>query len=38
MFEQTLKILGYFFRDTTGFDMSYNEIQQLCREAWETQE
>ena len=32
LFDQTLKDMEEIYRDVGGFDMSYDEYQQLCRE------
>ena len=34
LFQQTLKDVEHIHRDTSGFDMSYEEFKSLCREAW----
>ena len=34
LFQQTLKDVEHIYRDNAGFDMSYEEFKQLCREAW----
>ena len=34
LFQQTLKDVEHIHRDIAGFDMSYEEIKSLCREAW----
>ena len=33
-FKQTLKDVEHTYRDIAGFDMSYDEGTNLCREAW----
>ena len=32
--QQTLKDVEHIYRDIAGFDMSYEEFKELCREAW----
>ena len=34
LFQQTLKDVEHIYRDIAGFDMSYDEFNSLCREAW----
>ena len=34
LFQQTLKDVKHIYRDIAGFDMSYEELKELCREAW----
>ena len=34
LFKQTLKDVEHIYRDIAGFDMSYDEFKNLCREAW----
>ena len=34
LFLQTLKDIEHIYRDIAGFDMSYDEFKELCREAW----
>ena len=34
LFQQTLKDIEHIYRDIAGFDMSYDEFKELCREAW----
>ena len=34
LFQQTLKDVEHIYSDISGFDMSYDEIKSLCREAW----
>ena len=34
LFQQTLKEVEHIHRDIAGFDMSYDEFKELCREAW----
>ena len=34
-FQQTLKDVEHIYRDFAGFDMSYDEFKNLCRESWE---
>ena len=34
MFQQTLKDVEHIYRDIAGFDMSYDEVKGLWREAW----
>ena len=33
-FQQTLEDIEHIYRDIAGFDMSYDEFKELCREAW----
>ena len=33
-FTQTAKTVQQIFNDLAGFDMSYDEFKELCREAW----
>ena len=33
-FQQILKDVEHIYSDITGFDMSYDELKELCREAW----
>ena len=33
-FQQTLKDVEHIYRDKAGFDMSFDEFKELCREAW----
>ena len=33
LFQQTLKDVIHIYRDIAGFDMSYDEVKSLCREA-----
>ena len=35
LFNQTLKDIESIYRDVDGYDMSFDEIKQLCREAWD---
>ena len=41
LFNQRLKdnehiyIYIYIYRDVAGYDMSYDEIKELCRKSWE---
>ena len=35
MFYQTLEDIQKVYRDAGGYDMSYDEFEQLCRKAWE---
>ena len=34
LFQQTLKDMQHIYTDIAGFDMSYDEFKELCREAW----
>ena len=34
LFQQTLKDVQHIYTDIAGFDMSYDEFKELCREAW----
>ena len=34
LFQQTLKDIEHIYRDIAGFDISYDDIKELCREAW----
>ena len=34
LFQQTLKDVEHIYRDIAGFDMSYDEVKNLCKEAW----
>ena len=34
LFQQSLKDVEHIYRDIAGFDMSYEEFKELCREAW----
>ena len=34
LFQQTLKDVEHIYRDIAGFNMSYDEFNELCREAW----
>ena len=34
LFKQTLKDVENLYRDIAGFDMSYEEFKQLCKESW----
>ena len=34
LFQQSLKDIEHIYRDIAGFDMSYDEFKELCREAW----
>ena len=35
LFNQTLKDIEHVYRDVAGYDMSYDEIKELCRKSWE---
>ena len=35
MFNQTLKHTENIYRDVGGYDMSNDELERLCRKAWE---
>ena len=34
LLQQTLKDIEHIYRDIAGFDMSHDEFNELCREAW----
>ena len=34
LFRQCLGNVEHIYRDIAGFDMSYYEFKELCREAW----
>ena len=34
LLQQTLKDIEHIYRDIAGFDMSYDEFKNLCRETW----
>ena len=34
LFRQSLRDVEHIYRDIAGFDMSYDEFKELCREAW----
>ena len=34
LFRQSLRDVEQIYRDIAGFDMSYDEFKELCREAW----
>ena len=34
LFRRILRDVEHIYRDITGFDMSYDEFKELCREAW----
>ena len=34
LFQQTLKDVQHIYTDIAGFDMSYDDFKELCREAW----
>ena len=35
MFNQTLKDIEHIYRDVAGYDMSYDEFEELCRKSWD---
>ena len=35
LFNQILKDIENIYRDVGGYDMSYDEFEQLCRKSWE---
>ena len=35
LFIQTLKVLEIIYRDVGGYDLSYDEFEQLCRKSLE---
>ena len=35
MFNQTLNNIEHIYKDVGGYDMSYDENEQLCRRSWE---
>ena len=35
LFNQTLKEIEHIYRDVAGYDMNYDEFQELCRKSWE---
>ena len=34
-FNQTLKDIEHIYRDFSGYDMSYDEFEDLCRKSWD---
>ena len=34
LFRQSLRDVEHIYRDIAGLDMSYDEFEELCREAW----
>ena len=34
LFQQTLKDIEHVYTDIAGFDMSYDDFNEICREAW----
>ena len=34
LFRQSLRDVEHFYRDIAGFEMSYDEFKEMCREAW----
>ena len=34
LFEQTLGDVEYVYRDSGGYDMKYDKIEEMCRESW----
>ena len=34
LFKQTLREVESMYKDIGGYDMSYDEIKQMCKEAW----
>ena len=35
LLNQTLKINEHIYRDVAGYDMKYDEFEELCRKSWE---
>ena len=35
LFDQTLKDIEHIYRDVAGYDMSYDEFNDLCRKSWD---
>ena len=35
LFNQTIKDIEHIYRDVAGYDMTYDEFKELCRESWE---
>ena len=35
LFNQTLKDIEHIYRDVAGYDMNYDEFNELCRKSWE---
>ena len=35
LFNQTLKDIEHIYRDVAGFDMNYDEFEELCRKSWD---
>ena len=35
LFNPTLKDIEHIYRDVAGYDMSYDELEELCKESWE---
>ena len=35
LFNQTLKGIEHICRDVAGYDMNYDEFDELCRKSWE---
>ena len=35
LFNQTLKDIEHIYRDVAGYDMNYDEFEELCRKSWE---
>ena len=35
LFNQTLKDIEHIYRDIAGYDMNYDESEELCRKSWE---
>ena len=35
LYNQTLKDIEHIYRDVAGYDMTYDEFQELCRKSWD---
>ena len=35
LFNQTLKDIEHIYRDVSGYDMSFDDSEELCRKSWE---
>ena len=35
LFNQTLKDIEHIYRDVAGYDMTYDEFEELCRKSWD---
>ena len=35
LFNQTLKDIEHIYKDVAGYDMSYDEIKELCKKSWD---